>query len=818
MHTLVQDIRYACRMLLKSPLVSSIAVLTLALGIGVNTAVFSTLNALFLRPLPVQNADRLIYLASQQKNASTYSAFSYLDMRDIRAQSGEFSEVLGYSIDVVGLKADGNVAPIFVSFVTGNYFRALGLRPALGNLIEGEESEEPSAAPGIVLGYAYWKTRFQGDSGIVGKQVRVNGHASSIIGVAPEGFHGLYSLGEMQAYLPFGMEIIGQDSSDLWIRRDSRSLLILGMLKPGFSLRQAQSSIDLVAHDLARQAPEVDTGLTIRLYPERMARPQPIPGNGLLTVGILFSMLAGLVLLLACSNVANILLVRATSRWDEMAVRAALGGTPSRLIRQFMTESLVLAFFGAAVGLLLGIGASKYLSSIQLAGPIPVRFDFSFDWRVFSCGLLAAIVTGLIMGFAPAWRVSRATLNGVLHQGSRGIVGSGGSARLRGILVVVQMAGSLMLLVTAGIFVRSSQNAQHASLGFDPHQVLNLNMDTKSIGLDKARTKQFYADLENNVRLLPGVKSVSTAYSVPMGYYGDSSPVYPEGQDTTKQAPPEIMFNNIDPAYFATLHIPLLKGRAFTDADTDKAPLVAIINEVMAKRFWPDQDPLGRRFSVLSPSGPFLQIVGVSQAGKYQVLFEEPTPYYYVPQSQNPTTLRMLQVRTAVTPESMIHAVEQQVHALAPDLPIMSAQSMDQALDGGNGFFLFRVGAGFTGALGVLGLVLAIVGVYGVISYIASQRTHEIGIRMALGANRTDVLKLMLRQGLYLVGTGVITGLLLVFLAARALSSLPLGVSATDPLTLALASFLLTTVGLLASMIPARRAMRIEPLSALKYE
>jgi predicted permease len=806
-------------MLLKSPLVSSIAVLTLALGIGVNTAVFSTLNALFLRPLPVQNADHLIYLACQQKNASSYSAFSYLDVRDIRAQSREFSDVLGYSIDVVGLKADGNVAPIFVSFVTGNYFRALGLRPTLGNLIDGEESEKPDAVPEIVLGYAYWKTRFHGDSGIVGKQVRVNGHAASIIGVAPEGFHGLYSLGEMQAYLPFGMEVIGQDSTDLWTRRDSRSLLVLGMLNPGFNLRQAQSSIDLVAHELARQAPEVDTGLAIRLYPERMARPQPIPGNGLLTVGILFSILAGLVLLLACTNVANILLVRATSRGGEMAIRAALGGTPGRLVRQFMTESLVLAFLGAAVGLLLGIGASRYLSSIQLAGPIPVRFDFSFDWRVFSCGLIAAIVTGLIMGFAPAWRVSRATLNGVLHQGSRGIVGSGGSARVRGILVVVQLAGSLMLLVTAGVFVRSSQNAQHASLGLDPHQVLNLNIDTKSIGFDKARTQQFYADLENHVRTLPGVESVSMAYSVPMGYYGNSSPVYPEGQDTgSKQTAPEIMFNNIDPAYFATLHISLLKGRAFTDADSDKAPLVAIINEVMAKRFWPNQDPIGRRFSVLGPSGPFVQIVGVSKAGKYQVLFEEPTPYYYVPQSQNPTTLRMLQIRTAVTPESMIHAVEQQVHALAPDLPIMGAQSMDQALDGGNGFFLFRVGAGSTGALGLLGLVLAVVGVYGVVSYTASQRTHEIGIRMALGANRADVLKLMLRQGLYLVGSGVVTGLLLVFLAARALSSLPLGVSATDPLTLALASFLLTSVGLLASMIPARRAMRIEPLSALKYE
>jgi putative ABC transport system permease protein len=278
------------------------------------------------------------------------------------------------------------------------------------------------------------------------------------------------------------------------------------------------------------------------------------------------------------------------------------------------------------------------------------------------------------------------------------------------------------------------------------------------------------------------------------------------------------MFNNIDAGYFATLHIPLIKGRAFTNEDNDKAPPVAIINEAMAKRFWPNQDPIGRRFSVLSPSGPFIQIIGISKVGKYQVLFEDPTSYYYVPQAQNSTTLRMLQIRTAVTPESMIHAVEQQIHALAPDLPVMGAQSMDQALDGGNGFFLFRVGAGFTGALGLLGLVLAVVGVYGVISYTASQRTHEIGIRMALGANRADVLKLMLRQGLYLVGAGVITGLLLVFLAARALSSLPLGVSATDPLTLTLASFLLAAVGLLASMIPAKRAMRIEPLSALKYE
>jgi macrolide transport system ATP-binding/permease protein len=818
-HTLLQDIRYGIRMLLKSRMVSLIAILTLAMGIGVNTAIFSTMNALFLRPLPVQNADHLLYLAAQQQNASFYTPVSYLDLQDIRAQAGVFSDVLAYNIDVVGLNADGKATPIFISFVTGNYFQALGLKPALGRLIYGEEAEKPTAESGIVLGYSYWKTRFNGDPGVIGKQVKVNGHAATIVGVAPEGFHGLYSLGEMQAYLPFGMEIIGQDSTELWSRRDNRSLLVLGMLKPGFTLQQAQSSVDLIAKHLAQQSPAADNGLALRLYPERMARPQPVPGNGLLVIGFLFSVLAGLVLLLACTNVANILLVRSTSRESEMAIRAALGGSRTRLIRQLLTESLVLAFLGGAGGLVLGIWASKYLSSIPLAAPIPVRFDFSFDWRVFSYGLIAAFVTGIVMGFAPAWRVSRANINGVLHQGSRGVVASGGSSRMRSALVIIQITGSLMLLVAAGLFVRSSQNAQHVYLGLDPNHILNLNMDTKSVGFDKSQTQRFYRDLVDQVRTLPGVQSVSMAYSVPMGYYGNSGPVYAEGQYVaSKQAAPDIMFNNVDPAYFSTLRIPMVKGRSFTDDDNDKTPLVAIVNETMAKQFWPNQEAVGKRFSVQSPSGPFIQVVGVSKSGKYLVLFEGPTPYYYVPQMQNATTLRMLQIRTAVAPESLITAVEQQIHTLAPDLPVMSAQTMNQALAGGNGLFLFRLGARFTGALGLLGLILAVVGVYGVISYVASQRTHEIGLRMALGANRIDVLRLILKQGLYLVGAGIATGVLLILVGARALSSLPLGVSAADPVTLVLVSCLLAAVGLAASMIPARRAMRTEPLTALKYE
>jgi putative ABC transport system permease protein len=406
----------------------------------------------------------------------------------------------------------------------------------------------------------------------------------------------------------------------------------------------------------------------------------------------------------------------------------------------------------------------------------------------------------------------------VLHEGNRGILGSGRS-RFRSVLVAGQVAVSLMLLVVAGLFVRSAQNAEHSYLGFDPQNVLNATMETRTIGFNLEKSKQFFREVEDRARALPGVQSVSIAASVPMGYSSEGGLVYVEGQAaTSKEAVPYSLYNVVDPPYFANLRVPLLRGRLFTEQDTDKTPLVAVINEAMAKKFWPNQDPLGKRFSMKSASGPFIEVIGLAKQGKYNDPVDETALFYYLPQAQAPTTFVTLQIRTAGAPQALIPNVERLVHELAPGMPLTDVQTMEESLGGVNGYFLMRMGTRFSVALGALGLILALVGVYSVISYAAAQRTHEIGVRMALGADRGDILKMVLRQGLVLVGAGVVAGLVLTFFAARGMASLLVGVSPSDPLTLGVVSILLALVGLFASFIPARRAMKVEPLKALKYE
>jgi predicted permease len=502
-----------------------------------------------------------------------------------------------------------------------------------------------------------------------------------------------------------------------------------------------------------------------------------------------------------------------------MAVRTALGAARSRIVRQLLTESLLLAAVGAVLGTVVGLWTTRLISSIRLeVANIPIRFDFSFDWRVFSFGLAIALATGLLVGLAPAWRAARSDFNTVLHEGSRGILGSGKS-KVRSVLVVAQVAVSLMLLVVAGLFVRSTQNAEHTYLGFDPHNVLNITMETRTIGFDQARTQQFFRAVEDSIRTLPGVQSVSLAASVPMGYSNQGGRVYPEDQPAAaKEANPVAFYNMVDPPYFSTMRIPLLRGRLLTEQDTDKTPMVAVINEAMAKKFWPNQDALEKRFSAKGLSGPFMEVVGITRQGKYNDAVDETTLFYYQPLAQNPSTFATLQIRTGSTPEALIPLVEEKIRSLAPGLPLTDVQTMEQGLGGANGFFLFRMGSRFTVVLGLLGLVLALVGVYSVISYAASQKTHEIGVRMALGAGRDDILKMILRQGFVLVGAGLIAGLVLSFLAGRGIRSLLVGVTPSDPVTLISVALLLAAVGLVASYIPARRAMNIEPLRALKYE
>ena len=822
MDTLFQDIKFGARMLTKNPMVTVVAVLTLALGIGANTAIFSTLNGFILRPLPVANADRLVVLGAHQEGTGEFSEFSYADFNDIRSQGGAFSDVVGYDLSIVGVDAERKVEPAVVDFVSGNFFQALGLKPEAGRLIYGLDTEKPGTEPVVVLGYDYWKKRFNSHPAIVGQQIKLNGHSATVAGIAPKGFSGLYSIVDMDLYLPFGTRnLFSTDSSkDIWTRRDAHNLRVVAALKPGVSLKQAQSSIDVLSKQLAEQYPDTHRAVSLRVYPEKLARPEPDPSNGLVIVSVLFMVLSGLVLLLACTNVANIVLVRATGREREMAVRAALGAAKVRLVRQLLTESLLLAALGGAAGVAAGAWASNLLASVHMEiATIPIQFNFSFDWRVFSFAFLMALMTGLIVGLAPAWRVARADLNKVLHEGSRGVLAGTTRSRMRSALVTAQVAGSLMLLVVAGLFIRSARNAERTYLGFDPAHVLNLTMDTRSIGFDLPRNRQFVRDLEDRVRALPGVESVSFASSVPMGYSNSASSVYFEGRTaSSKEAAPIVLYNAVDPGYFTVMKVPLLRGRGFNQQDNENSPNVAVINEEMARHFWPKEDPIGKRFSMKGPAGPFIEIVGISKQGKYQNPVEDPQPFFYIPQLQGEATFGTLQVRTPGAPESLIHDVEREVHALAPDLPLLDVQSMQESLEGVNGFFLIRMGTRLTGVLGMIGLVLALVGVYGVISYVAAQRTHEIGVRMALGADRLDILKMVLRQGCMLVGGGVVAGLVLTFLAARAISSLMVGISATDPLTLAAVSLFLAAVGLLASFIPARRAMNVEPLKALKYE
>lgn len=820
--TIFQDVRYGTRMLLKNPATTLVAVLTLALGIGANTTIFSALNGLMLRPLPVANADRLVVFDGQPQAGNSFTNFSYPDFRDIRSGADAFSEVIGYTLRLAGLESGGKVEPVLFSYVSANYFQALGLKPAAGRLIYGAETEQNGTEHVVVLGYDYWKKRFNRDPDIVGRQVKMNSHSVTVIGVAPEGFHGTYSLVDMQAYLPMGMRMLWdqtlENKNDYWTKRDSGDIKIMGIVKPGVSRRQAQVSANVVAQRLNKEFPESHKGVSFRLYPERLARPEPDPSNGMLIAGVLFMVLAGMVLLLACSNVANIVLVRATSREREMAVRTALGAARSRIVRQLLTESLLLACAGGALGMVVGVWASRLLSSIRLeVYNSSILFDFSFDWRVFTFGLAIAAITGLLVGLAPAWRSARADFNKVLHEGSRGILGSGKS-KVRNSLVIAQVAVSLMLLVVAGLFVRSTQNAEHTYLGFDPHNVLNLTLETRTIGFDKARSRQFFREMEDRVRVLPGVESVSIAATVPMGYSNEASHVYAEGRDLGKETAPVAFYNVVDPAYFPTMRIPLLRGRPLTEQDTEKTPKVAVINEAMAAKLWPNENALGKRFSATAQAGPFIEVVGVTKQGKYNDPVDETTMFYYQPQTQNQTSFVTLQVRTASDPEALIPEVEQQIHNLAPDLPLTDVQTMEQSLTGANGFFLYRMGSRFTVILGLLGLTLALVGVYSVISYVATQRTHEIGVRMALGADRRDIMKMVLRQGLALVGVGLAGGLALTFVAARGIASMLVGVSPSDPLTLAAVSILLAIVGLAASFIPARRAMRIEPLKALKYE
>ena len=838
--TFWQDIRYGARMLRKNPGFTAVAVLTLALGTGANTAIFSMVDWLMFQQLPVERPKELTYLGFSLGGAlHNDSQFSFSEYQQIREQCGKEFDGLSASAfggssgaEPDGMTYQGKTMPVQTFFATGNFFALLGLKPALGRFFTPEEGSTAGGDPVVVLAWEYWQSRFHGDPEMIGKAAAINGHAVTIIGVAPKGFVGPTPVFHMQAYLPLGMLVIDAGTSPGFLSApDARPLMVLARLKPGDSIEQVRPALAVVGERLLKQYPRPDqtAGNGAIVVPNSTGALRAIPlrppgimngegANPLAKVAAMFLTLGILVLLLACLNVANLLLVRATARQGEIAVRAALGAARNRLVRQLLTESLLLCFVGCTGGIVVGLAATRLMAGARFQTHLALSFDLRFSWLVFVFAFSVALLSGLVVGVAPALRATRTNLNAVLHENQR--TSSGRKQRLRNILVVAQVAGALGLLVVAGLFIRSLRGVQHANLGFDPHQVTNLTLDPNQIGYSKDKGEQFYQSLLERVRALPGVESASLAAMIPMGDTEFGGPINIPGIEPVKGQPrPSALYNAVSPSYFQTMGITISGGRDLSDHDSATAPRVALVNQAMAEKYWPGKDPLGRQFSEPEDPKHPIQIVGVVRNFHMIDPYSPIEPAYFVPLVQHYFPAQTLQIRTAhEAGNTLTRDIIALVDTLAPSMPVYGATSMTQALNGLNGLFGFRVAAGLTGCLGVLGLILAAVGVYGVMSYSVGQRTHEIGIRMALGAQRGQILALVSRQSLFVIAAGLAVGLLLAFAIGQLIQDFLVGIGPTDAITYIAISILLAAVAMVACFIPARRATRIDPMLALRNE
>ncbi|MGH9743613.1 MAG: ABC transporter permease, partial [Candidatus Acidiferrum sp.] len=551
-----KDARYAFRSLTKNPGFALIGIVTLALGMAVNTALFSVINGFLLRPLPVIHPEQIVVLSMKQPSVPGEYRFSYPDYEDLRDQNDSFSDLLAFRVTMVSLAVDHRAEHCIVSRVSNNFFTGLGIQPAFGRLILPSEGVTPGTDPIVVLGYSYWRRRFDGDPKVVGTKIEVNGLPFTVVGVAPQEFHGTYSILDMGAYVPFSADL-GEDPDTpiqkIWTSRGSHSLTLMGRLKPAVSLKKAEATLNVVAQRIAEEHPDTEKGLVVQVYPEKLARPEPDPQNSVPMAAVSFMVMAALVLLVACFNIANVLLVRATVRQREMAIRAALGAGRGRLARQYLTESLLLAFLGGGAGLVLGSWTAGILGSLRLGTDLPIQFDFRPDTSVYLFALAAVLLTGLIVGLMPALRAARTDVITVLHEGGRGSSSGPRRQLARNSLVAAQVAGSLVLLIVAGLFIRSLEKAQKINLGFNPDHVLDLSMDVEQIGYKEPEGREFYRELDSRIRALPGVKSVTEAFNGPLGYISSADRVWVENHPLEAgQQTPEISYNNVSPAYFGT--------------------------------------------------------------------------------------------------------------------------------------------------------------------------------------------------------------------------------------------------------------------------
>ena len=825
MHTFWQDIRFALRILIKSPGFSAIAILSLALGIGANTTIFTVVNAILLNPLPVKQISRVVQVDTVDTKTRVTAAnvtklgMSYPNCQDYARNSKVFSG-LSCIAGPLPLTWSGGTEPkqIFGQMVSANYFDVLGLRPAAGRLFMPDEDTKLGGNNVVVLSYSLWVNKFGSDPNVVNKTLTLNATSYSIVGVAPRGFKGAFTFGNAeQVWLPVSMypQVLAGFFKDNFNDRRFLATAVIGRLKDGVSLGEAEASLKTLASSLEREFPKDNASRSVALTPLAEAAVGVNNRNQFVLIGGFMMAIVGLVLLIACANLANLLLAQSAGRQKEIGLRAALGASQVRMARQLLTESMVLAILSGVVGLAIAYAGRAVLWSFRPPFILDGDVDLSFDSHVLFFTLGVALLTAVTIGLAPAVKVAKPNLIEALNVGGRGGTVGWTRSPLRSLLVVTEIALALVALIGAGLFVRSMQNAQRIDPGFESKKLFVFAFDLGALHYDEGRGQQYFRVAIDRAKAVPGVESATIASNFPLGG-GLGRTVFPEGQDEASGYRGTLtQLNDVDTNFFRTLRIPLVGGRDFTDADRKNTHPVAIISEAMANQFWPGQNAVGKRFHFFGEP-QLREVVGVVRNTVVNAIGEDPQPLAYLPLTQDFAPAATMQVRTSGSPESVIAAVRSQVQSLDTNLALTNLNTIEELID--QGLWAPRVGAGLLAVFGALALLLAIVGVYGVLSYSVSQQTREIGIRMAMGARTASVLSLVVRQGMRLALVGLALGLVIAFAGMRVLSSLLFGVSAHDPVTFAGVSLILAAAAILGCFIPARRAAKINPISALRCE
>ena len=818
MDTLMQDVRYAVRTLGRSPLFTAVVVLTLGLGVGADTAMYSIARGLLWRQPPVTDPDRLMVISSTSRATGQYFDWSYADLEDFRTARNVFSDVIAYYPTALSVSRAGHTDRIWGEMVSPNYFEALGVRTVLGRTFTTAETTAPGATPVVVLSEATWRRRFNGDPAVLGRPLRLNGHDYIIAGVAPAGFSGLYYVGfQPELWVPATWyDQLVPSATGRLLQRGATTFRLAGHLPPDVDVPQAQVAATVVVARLVHDYPALYQGL--EPFVQSLADSRPEPGNNA-TLRLLLALFlggVGLVLLIACANVANLLLARDSGRRRELAIRVAIGASRSRLLSQLLVEAAVLAVAGGALGVVLSVWATGALgATLRLPTDIPFAWEFHIDVPVLLYALGVTAATALIFGLVPALQ----TVSSDVALGLKTDAPVHGIRRgtLRGALVVGQVAVSCLLLVAAGLAVRTLAAVGRVEPGFQVRGALTGSVAPSLLGYDATRSRQFYRRLVAGAAALPGVRGATLARYLPLDFTASGGALFIEGRETAQQGGDLSFWSTVGPDYFATIGTPLLDGRDFAVGDSLAAPRVAIVSEAAARMYWPDAQAIGRVMRLNAPDSPAVRIVGVARDVKIRQLTEQPQPYVYLPLAQNPAPDVSLLVRTTVEPRRVEPALRDLVARLEPDVPLAAVRTLEEMV-AGRALLLPRLSAQFAVVFGALAVLLAIIGLYGVMSYAVNQRTREIGIRLALGARRAVIARMVLRSGMRLAVAGLALGFVLALGATRLLGGFLYGVRPLDLPTYASVALLLTAVAAVACLVPAQRATRVDPLIALRSE